>query len=48
MSLQYLETLKKPGESQGTTFIMPIEFTSLLQSLMRHTTESGNGGDGNN
>ena len=33
MSLQYLETLKKLGESPSTKFIFPLEFTSLLGSF---------------
>jgi len=33
MGLQYLETLKKLGESPATKYIFPMEFTSLMQSL---------------
>jgi regulator of protease activity HflC (stomatin/prohibitin superfamily) len=44
MSLQYLETLQRLGESEATKYIVPMEFTSLLQPLLRHTAESGNDG----
>jgi regulator of protease activity HflC (stomatin/prohibitin superfamily) len=34
MTLQYLEALKQLGASPSTKFIFPMEFTSLLQSLL--------------
>ncbi len=47
MSLQYLETLRRLGESQATKFVVPMEFTSLLQPLLKHTQDSGrDGGEG--
>jgi regulator of protease activity HflC (stomatin/prohibitin superfamily) len=48
MSLQYLETLKRIGESQATKFVLPVEFTSLLQPLIRHAHASGQDGNGKN
>lgn len=33
MSLQYLETLRQIGEGQSTKYIVPMEFTSLLEPL---------------
>jgi regulator of protease activity HflC (stomatin/prohibitin superfamily) len=35
MTLQYLETLKRLGESPATKFIFPLEFASLLGTLGR-------------
>lgn len=46
MSLQYLETLRRLGESEATKYIVPMEFTSLLQPLLRHTQESAENGAG--
>lgn len=46
MSLQYLDTLKRLGETDATKFVVPIEFTSLIQPLLRHTQEAGVEGDG--
>jgi regulator of protease activity HflC (stomatin/prohibitin superfamily) len=37
MSLEYLSTLKELGRSEATKFVIPIEFTSLLQPLQEHT-----------
>jgi regulator of protease activity HflC (stomatin/prohibitin superfamily) len=51
MSLQYLETLKNLGQSEATKFVLPMEFTSLLQPLIRHnqaTAGNGSGGERNN
>jgi regulator of protease activity HflC (stomatin/prohibitin superfamily) len=48
MSLQYLETLKNLGQSEATKFVLPMEFTTLLQPLIRHnqaTAGNGSGGD---
>lgn len=44
MSLQYLETLQKLGGSEATKYVVPMEFTSLLQPILRHTRESGSDG----
>ncbi|MFZ6031365.1 MAG: SPFH domain-containing protein [Chloroflexota bacterium] len=40
MSLQYLDTLRRIGESQATKFVLPLELTNLLQPFTRHTGES--------
>lgn len=48
MSLQYLETLKRIGESGATKFVLPLEFTSLLQPLIRHAHASGQDGNSKN
>ena len=39
MSLQYLDTLKGLGQSAATKFVLPLEFTSLLQSITQHTRQ---------
>ena len=44
MSLQYLDTLKGLGQSAATKFVLPLEFTSLLQSITQHTRASGGNG----
>jgi regulator of protease activity HflC (stomatin/prohibitin superfamily) len=41
MSLQYLDTLSKLGQTDATKYILPMEFTSLMGNLLRHTTETG-------
>jgi regulator of protease activity HflC (stomatin/prohibitin superfamily) len=41
MSLQYLDTLAKLGQSDATKYILPMEFTSLMGNLMRHTSDTG-------
>ena len=41
MSLQYLDTLAKLGQSDATKYILPMEFTSLMGNLLRHTSETG-------
>jgi regulator of protease activity HflC (stomatin/prohibitin superfamily) len=46
MSLQYLETLQRLGDSQATKFVLPMEFTNLLTPILRHTQESGENGAG--
>ncbi|HXF71878.1 MAG TPA: SPFH domain-containing protein [Actinomycetota bacterium] len=47
MSLQYLETLKQVGASPSTKFVIPAEFTSMLQGLLGATGGSfGDGGRG--
>jgi regulator of protease activity HflC (stomatin/prohibitin superfamily) len=44
MSLQYLETLKTLGQSASTKFVLPAEFTSLLQPLIQHARNAGGNG----
>jgi len=46
MSLQYMETLRRIGESQATKFILPLELTNLLSNLRGHTQSSGQAHDG--
>lgn len=41
MSLQYLDTLAKLGQTEATKYILPMEFTSLMGNLLRHTGETG-------
>ena len=41
MSLQYLDTLAKLGQTEATKYILPMEFTSLMGNLIRHTGETG-------
>jgi regulator of protease activity HflC (stomatin/prohibitin superfamily) len=41
MSLQYLEALKKLGESPASKLVFPLEFTRLLEGLRR---DGGRGG----
>jgi regulator of protease activity HflC (stomatin/prohibitin superfamily) len=41
MSLQYLDTLAKLGQSDATKYILPMEFTSLMGNLLRHTNQTG-------
>ncbi len=45
MSLQYLEALKKLGESPSSKFVFPLEFTRLLEGLGART--SGDAGPAN-
>ena len=35
MTLQYLEALKKLGDSPSTKFVFPLEFTSMLEGLLQ-------------
>jgi regulator of protease activity HflC (stomatin/prohibitin superfamily) len=44
MSLEYLSTLKELGRGEATKFVIPIEFTSLLQPLQEHTRRADQGG----
>lgn len=44
MSLEYLSTLKELGQSEATKFVIPIEFTSLLQPLQEHTRRADQDG----
>jgi regulator of protease activity HflC (stomatin/prohibitin superfamily) len=46
MSLQYFETLREIGSSQSTKFVLPMEFTTMLQPFLQLTQPSGNDGDG--
>ena len=39
MSLQYLDTMKDIGSSPSTKFIFPLEFTSMLQPLVRMASD---------
>lgn len=41
MSLQYLEALKNLGQGEATKFIIPLEFTNLIQPLLQHTRTMG-------
>jgi regulator of protease activity HflC (stomatin/prohibitin superfamily) len=41
MSLQYLDTLTKIGQSEATKYVLPMEFTSMFQNILRHTGDSG-------
>ena len=48
MSLQYLDTLRRIGESAATKFVVPVELTNLLNPLARHTEQAGSdGAEGN-
>jgi len=40
MSLQYLEMLRDLGRGQATKFVIPLEFTHLIQPFVRHAQES--------
>jgi regulator of protease activity HflC (stomatin/prohibitin superfamily) len=40
ISLQYLETLQKLGESPATKFVLPMEFTKLLEPLSEFTQKA--------
>lgn len=44
MSLEYLSTLKELGQSEATKFVIPIEFTSLLQPLQEHARRADQDG----
>ena len=44
MSLQYMDTLKEMGTSPSTKFIFPMEFTSLLDPLVRMARGDSTGG----
>jgi regulator of protease activity HflC (stomatin/prohibitin superfamily) len=46
MSLQYLDTLTKLGQTEATKYILPMEFTSLMGNLLRHTSETNSDGGG--
>jgi regulator of protease activity HflC (stomatin/prohibitin superfamily) len=40
MSLQYLEALKNLGSGEATKFVIPMEFTRLLQPFVSHAEKS--------
>ena len=40
MSLQYLEVLKALGAGASTKFVLPMEFTRLVEPFIRHTGEA--------
>jgi len=40
MSLQYLEALKDIGSGEATKYVIPMEFTRLLQPFVSHAEES--------
>jgi regulator of protease activity HflC (stomatin/prohibitin superfamily) len=44
MSLQYLDTLAKLGQTEATKYILPMEFTNLLRPFLGHTNEPGGNG----
>jgi len=44
MALQYLETLKALGESPATKFILPMEFTKIIEPISKFVTEIAEGG----
>lgn len=47
MSLQYLEALKRIGESPSTKFVIPMEFTNLLSGITGHAERTfGDGSAG--
>jgi regulator of protease activity HflC (stomatin/prohibitin superfamily) len=49
MSLQYLDTLKQIGASASTKFVIPMEFTNLLSSVVSQGNRAfGNGAAGGN
>ena len=41
MALQYLDALKEIGKSQATKFILPMEFTELVESISKFVKEFG-------
>jgi hypothetical protein len=47
MTLQYLEALKSIGQSPSTKYVIPIEFTRLLEPVQEFLNPAdGAGGDG--
>ncbi len=46
MTLQYLDALRTLGSSPSTKFVIPTEFTTLLQPLIGMTRAKEPGGDG--
>jgi hypothetical protein len=44
MSLQYLDALKQIGSSKSTKFVVPMELSNLLSSVIGRTDQAfGNG-----
>jgi hypothetical protein len=43
MTLQYLEALKAIGASPATKYIFPLEFTQLLQPMLKNITGATTG-----
>jgi regulator of protease activity HflC (stomatin/prohibitin superfamily) len=41
MSLQYLDTLRRVGESESTKIVLPLELTNLLRPFQDHTRDAG-------
>jgi regulator of protease activity HflC (stomatin/prohibitin superfamily) len=41
MSLQYLDTLRRVGESESTKIVLPLELTNLLRPFQDHTRNAG-------
>jgi regulator of protease activity HflC (stomatin/prohibitin superfamily) len=46
MALQYLEALKALGNSPSTKFVIPTEFTRLLEPIVGYVGKGMSGGDG--
>jgi regulator of protease activity HflC (stomatin/prohibitin superfamily) len=46
MSLQYLEALKSIGASPSTKYVIPMEFTRLLEPFLGYVAQSGDEGAG--
>jgi regulator of protease activity HflC (stomatin/prohibitin superfamily) len=44
MTLQYLDALTKIGASPSTKYVIPIEFTRLLEPLQQYVTAPGDDG----
>ena len=44
MAIQYLETLKAIGESPSTKFILPMEFTRIIEPISKFVSEIAEGG----
>jgi regulator of protease activity HflC (stomatin/prohibitin superfamily) len=40
MSLQYLEMLKDLGSSESTKFVIPVEFTKMVEPFLKHNDPS--------
>jgi regulator of protease activity HflC (stomatin/prohibitin superfamily) len=40
MSLQYLDTLRRVGESESTKIVLPLELTNLLRPFQHHTRDT--------
>jgi regulator of protease activity HflC (stomatin/prohibitin superfamily) len=41
MILQYLDTLNKLGQGESTKYVLPMEFTSLIQPMIQHARNTG-------